>query len=162
MRFLPGARPARLVSLALVALALAAPVSAALYKWVDENGRTVYSDQPPAGNIKSEIVGGAPPPANPDAAKELANKEAEFRKRQTDKADEAKKADKAKTEAQKLAAFCAQTRAQASALRRADVAMYRFNEKGERVVLDEAARRAEAERLDALVKERNCPPAPPA
>ena len=35
--------------------------------------------------------------------------------------------------------------------------MYRLNEKGERVLMDEAAKRAEAERLDLLVKERNCP-----
>ena len=37
--------------------------------------------------------------------------------------------------------------------------MYRLNEKGERVAMDDAARKAEAERLEQLVKERNCPPA---
>jgi hypothetical protein len=154
----PAAVAARVLALSALAAALVAPMaSAALYKWVDANGRVVYSDQPPIGNVKSEIVGAAAPAANPDAVKELANKEAEFRKRQLDKQDEAKKSDKARAEAQKLASVCAQARAQASGLRRADVAMYRLNDKGERVLMDEAARRAEAERLDALVKERNCP-----
>lgn len=146
---------------ALLALALALPAQATLYKWVDANGRTVYSDQPPPGNVKSEVMGAAPPPANPDAAKELANREAEFRKRQQDRGDEAKKAEKSRGEAQKLAGFCTQARAQVAGLRKTDVTMYRLNEKGERVVMDEAGRRAEADKLEALIRERNCPPAAP-
>lgn len=146
-----------LVALAL-AMAVASPVAtAALYKWVDANGRTVYSDQPPLGNIKTEVVGAAAPASNPDAVKEMANKDAELKKRQSDKLEEAKKSEKARAEAQKLASLC--TQAQASGLRRADTAMYRLNEKGERVVMDEATRKAETERLDQFVKQRNCPPA---
>ncbi len=38
---------------------------AALYKWTDAQGRIVYSDQPPMGNVKSEQLRGPPPPANP-------------------------------------------------------------------------------------------------
>jgi Skp family chaperone for outer membrane proteins len=147
--------------LAMLALAIAAispGASAALYKWVDANGRTVYSDQPPI-NVKAEVVGAAAPASNPDAVKELANKDAELKKRQSDKLDEAKKSDKARAEAQKLAGLCTQARAQASGLRRADIAMYRLNEKGERVIMDDATRKAEADRLDQFVKERNCPPA---
>lgn len=143
-----------------VATALASSLaSAALYKWVDSNGRVVYSDQPPIGNVKSEIVGAAAPAANPDAVKELANKEAELRKRQGDRLDEAKKSEKARADAHKLASLCTQARTQAAGLRRTDVALYRLNEKGERVAMDEAMRKSEAERLEQLVKERNCPPA---
>jgi len=142
-----------------LAMAVASPgASAALYKWVDANGRVVYSDHPPI-NVKSEIVGAAAPPSNPDAVKELANKDAELKKRQSDRQDDAKKSEKARAEAQKLASLCTQARAQAAGLRRADVSMYRLNEKGERVVMDEATRKSEADRLDQLVKERNCPPA---
>ena len=89
----------RLLACAALAalLPLAAPPAvAALYKWVDANGRTVYSDQVPPG-VKAEQVGAAPPPANPNAAKDLANQDAEFRKRQMERADDAKKADKART-----------------------------------------------------------------
>ena len=72
--------------LACVAVAALLPVAApsahaALYKWADANGRTVYSDQVPPG-VKAELVGGAAPAANPDAVKEFANKAAEFRNEQ--------------------------------------------------------------------------------
>ena len=149
---------------ALAALAFAmmtaCPVaSAALYKWVDANGRVVYSDQPPMGNVKAELVGAAAPASNPDALKELANKDLELKKRQTDRQDDAKKSEKSRVDAQKLAGLCMQARAQAAGLRRADVAMYRLNEKGERVAMDEAMRKSEAERLEQLARERNCPPA---
>ena len=151
-------KPQLLLVLAALAATVAAPAAtAALYKWVDANGRTVYSDQPPTGNVKTEIVGAAAPSANPDAVKDMANKEAEFKKRQLDRQDVARKAEKDKTDAQRLANLCAQARTQASGLRRADVAMYRLNEKGERVAMDEAARRAEAERLETMIKERSCP-----
>ena len=54
----PRCRSARAASCAALALAiargLAAPASAALYKWTDANGRVVYSDQPPPGNVKIE------------------------------------------------------------------------------------------------------------
>jgi Domain of unknown function (DUF4124) len=147
-----------LAALAL-AIAVASPgASAALYKWVDANGRTVYSDQPPM-NVKAEVVGAAAPSANPDAVKEMAQKEAELKKRQSDRVDDAKKSDKARAEAQKLASLCTQARAQAAGLRRADVAMYRLNDKGERVFMEESLRKAEADRLDQLVKDQKCPPA---
>ena len=141
---------------ALLAVAVSPLATAALYKWTDANGRVVYSDQPPMG-VKSELVGAAAPPSNPDALKEMANKDAELRKRQSDRVEEANKSAKARADAQKLATFCTQARAQAQGMRRTDVAMYRLNEKGERVPMDEAARKAEAERLDAMVKEQKCP-----
>jgi hypothetical protein len=141
---------------ALVPLA-AAPATAALYKWVDANGRTVYSDQVPPG-VKAEPVGAAPPPANPNAVKDLANQDAEFRKRQLERADDTKKAEKSRTDNAKLATLCQQARGQIANLRAEQVVIYRLNEKGERVVMDEAARRAEIGRVEALMRERNCPP----
>jgi hypothetical protein len=137
---------------------VAAPMAdAALYKWVDANGRTVYSDQVPPG-VKAEPVSGAAPAANPNAVKELGNKEAEFRKRQLDLAEDGKKAEKARADAQKLAAGCAQARAQIVNLRNGDFAMYTLNDKGERVFLDDAGRKAEIGRLEQSMRERNCPP----
>ena len=158
-------RPARskaalLASMLLLLPAIAAgPAAAALYKWVDANGRVVYSDQPPTGNFKAEVVGGAPPPSNPNAVKEMHAKEAELKKRQLDRADDAKKAEAVRTDATKLSEFCRQARAQLAGLARTDMVVYRINEKGERVVFDEAARRAETERLEQIVKERKCPAA---
>ena len=84
------------VSLAfVVALGVVAfPAAAALYKWTDANGRVVYSDQPPNGNFKVEAINAPPPPANPNAVKELATKEAELQQKKMLRADEEAKAAK--------------------------------------------------------------------
>jgi hypothetical protein len=142
---------------AIATLVAAPPASAALYKWVDANGRVVYSDQPPMGNVKSEVVGGAAAPANPDAVKEMHGKEAEFRKRQLDRVDDAKKAEKGRLEAQRITAFCQQARSQVAGLGRMDMVMFRVTEKGERGAMDEAARRSEVVRLEQMMRERKCP-----
>lgn len=42
-----------LIALSLVAAAFAGSASAALYRYVDANGRVVYSDQPPPASAKS-------------------------------------------------------------------------------------------------------------
>jgi hypothetical protein len=146
------ARNPLLACAAIAALfSMAAPTAdAALYKWVDANGRTVYSDQVPPG-VKAEPVSGAAPAANPNALKE-------FRKRQLDRAEDGKKAEKARADAQKLATGCAQARAQIVNLRNGDFAMYTLNDKGERVFLDEAGRKAEIGRLEQSMRERSCPP----
>jgi len=144
---------------ALAALvAIAAPAAhATLYKWVDANGRTVYSDQVPPG-VKAEPVGAAPAPANPNAARDLANQDAELRKRQLDRAEDAKKAEKSRADNAKLGVLCQQARAQIVSLRADQMVIYRLNDKGERVVMDDAARRAEIGRVELMMRERNCPP----
>ena len=58
-------------AVAIACAVAAGSAGATLYKWTDANGRVVYSDQPPTGNVKVEIVGGAPPPDNPNAAREM-------------------------------------------------------------------------------------------
>ena len=70
-----------IVGVLVAAFFPAATGAAALYKWTDASGRIVYSDQPPPGNVKSEILKGPPPPANPNAVKDLANKELEYKQR---------------------------------------------------------------------------------
>lgn len=59
----------------LFALALSAPAPAAIYKWVDENGTTVYSNTPPenprlAKQAKVVVKDEAPTPASEAAARE--------------------------------------------------------------------------------------------
>ena len=90
---MPALRSVAAAVLAAGALALAGTSTAALYKWTDANGRVVYSDQPPTGNVKVETIQGPPPPSNPNAVKELAAKEAELKKRQMDSTEAAKKAE---------------------------------------------------------------------
>jgi Skp family chaperone for outer membrane proteins len=136
---------------------LAAPASAALYKWTDASGRIVYSDQPPAGNVKYETLGAPPPPANPNAARDLANKDAEFKKRQADQAEASSKAEKAGADAARQRNFCQQVKSQLAGLSQADVAMYRLDDKGQRVMMSDADRKDESAKLVRMARERNCP-----
>ena len=73
----------RLAICALAALAL--PAAAALYKWNDENGRVVYGDTPPPG-VKAERVNPVVTPADPNALRDLAAKDAQMNKRQLERA----------------------------------------------------------------------------
>ncbi|HTI46774.1 MAG TPA: DUF4124 domain-containing protein [Casimicrobiaceae bacterium] len=134
---------------------IALPAAAALYKWVDANGRTVYSDQPPNANVKVETVNGPPPPGNPNAAKELAQKDAELKKRQSDRAAVTAKAEKERAATEKRAEECTRVASALQQLSWGQVVIYRANEKGEQVPMDDAARAKERARLEAWQKE-NC------
>jgi Skp family chaperone for outer membrane proteins len=51
----------RMVLVAVLAVLPAAAALAEMYKWVDENGETHYTQSPPPGDIKAETI--KPPPA---------------------------------------------------------------------------------------------------
>lgn len=77
-------RSAWLVLAAL--LALSAPASAAIYKWIDETGRTVYSNRAPASATLAKeariVVEDEAPPSPADAARADADRrERELRER---------------------------------------------------------------------------------
>ena len=147
--------PALLV-IAVMSTACAGPAAAALYKWTDAQGRVVYSDQPPSGNVKSEQLRAAPPSANPNAAKELAQREAEFRKRQADNAEAAAKSAKEQVSNAQRAEACSQARAQVKQLAESQLAIIRYNDKGEREVMDEDARGKERAKLNAFMRDNKC------
>jgi hypothetical protein len=152
--------PSRIGPLACVAagvLMLAFPAAATLYKWTDANGRVVYSDQPPPGKTEVKTLQGPPPPANPAAAKELATKELEYKQRQLDIAKASEKADKDRAAAKDLTESCMQVKGSLDQLGSDQFALYRVNEKGERVPMDDTARRAERDRLVKWMKESKCP-----
>ena len=141
--------------LALLALA-ALPAHAAMYKWTDANGRVIYSDQPPTtGNYNVESVSAPPPPANPNAARELASKEAELKQKKMLRADDEAKVAKARVEADKKRDQCGKVRGQVAMQSDQNLLMYRANEKGQQVYMDDAARRKEREQLEAWIRE-NC------
>jgi Skp family chaperone for outer membrane proteins len=141
----------------VLAAACASTVSAALYKWTDAQGRVVYSDQPPATSVKTEQLRAPPPAANPDAAKELAQREADFRKRHADEAKSAEKAQKERADTAKLAEACSQARGQLRQLDQTQVAVVRFNDKGEREILGEDARNRERAKVNAFIRDSKCP-----
>ena len=140
------------LALAFGVLIVAVPAAGALYKWTDANGRVVYSDQPPPGDVKTEIVRPAPPPANPAAVKDNANRDAELKQRQAQRVEQEKKAEKTRADAAKKEEFCTEARGQLKALE-TDFPLYKFNEKGEPVYMDDAGRKKEREKLQSRVRE---------
>lgn len=145
------------LTVVLIVAGSATPAAAALYKWTDAQGRVVYSDQPPNADVKTEQLRGAPPPANPNAAKELAQREAEFKKRQADTAKAEAKETKDRANAAQLAESCAQAKSELKTLAETQIAIYRYNEKGEREVMDDDARGRERAKLNTWMRDNKCP-----
>ena len=131
------------------------PAWAATYRWTDANGRVVYSDQRPPGDIKVDTIAGPPPPTNPNAAKDLAGKEAEGKKQEKDAAASAKKAAQQRADAEKRSSDCREARAEITRLTADQVLLYRINEKGETVFMNDTDRRQRRETLENYVK-ANC------
>lgn len=137
----------------------AQPAHAALYKWTDANGRVVYSDIPPTGDVKTERVSGASPPANPNAVKDMISQETDLKKRQMQRTEDAVKAEKARSDAARREEMCNQARGQQKALEMENVQHVRINERGERVVMDAAMRRQERDKVEAFLRAQ-CPSQP--
>ena len=140
---------------ALACAALAAPVSAATYKWTDANGRVVYSDIPPQGNVKYETVGVAAAPANVKAVQDLAAREVALKKRQAEAADKDKKDEEKRAEVAKLTEQCDRAQANVRNLAAEQIPMMRYNEKGEAFYLDDATRRRERTEIETWMRQ-NC------
>jgi len=79
----------RIIVLA-IACALAPLASAQLYKYVDKNGKTVYTDQPPP-EAEAKPMANVPPPAAP--SKSYVERDKELQKGRDKAKDDAKKAD---------------------------------------------------------------------
>ena len=140
-------------ALAACAVAAAVPAAAALYKWTDANGRVVYSDQPPSANVKTETIAGPAPAANPNAMKEMAQKDADLRKRATERTEAAAKAEKDRTAKEQRAEECTRMANTIKQLSSTQFTIYRANDKGEQEEMDAAAKQRERARLEGLQKE---------
>ena len=124
-------------------------------------GTLHYSLTPPAilHNSPASVStqpGTAPPAENPNAAKELAKREADFHKHQTEAAEAAAKSGKERTSSAQQAESCAQAKGQLKQLAESQLAIYRYNEKGEREVMDEDARGRERAKLNAWLRDNKC------
>jgi len=140
------------VALALCAGLASGGAAAATYKWTDANGHVVYSDQPPPGNVKSEMIGPAAPPSNPNAVKDMAQKDLELQKRQKDRTDADVKAEKARQGSAQRRDLCLVVRGHLKDMREGKP-VFRYDASGARVILDEKERAAEmAKELDAEKK----------
>lgn len=131
-------------------------ITGEIYQWKDKSGQTVYSDNPPAGNVPARTIrGGAAveTPSAPEAAtpgKSLPDREVEARKRQAEQADKQAKSDKETADAAARKQNCETARNQLTALESGQ-RVSRFNAQGEREYLDDAQRAAEVERTQKIV-----------
>ena len=142
---------------AFVALATTAS-HAILCKWTDENGRVAYGDQPPPG-AKPEKLNASIGPADPNAVRDMASKDAEIKKRQQQRADEAAKTAKDESDGKKKLDQCVQARGRIKTLRN-DTAVYRYNEKGEKVFYEASDRERAILDNQKLMRDLNCPALP--
>jgi hypothetical protein len=101
-----------------IALALSTSAFAQLYKYVDKDGKTVYSDQPPVNldskqmNIQSRpgSTAGAPVTTPAAAPKTALDRDRELQKGRDEARDRAKKSDESAKQAQAQEQACAQAK----------------------------------------------------
>jgi hypothetical protein len=155
----------------LLALACALPVlSLAQWQWIDKDGRKVFSDQSPPADIPAKNILRRPgskamqaPPAEPPAAAsqparaaasapKLAGKDKELQEKK--KLAEAAEAEKKKAKEEEIAKARADNCARAKRSKAtfdSGVRVSITNDKGEREIMDDAARASETKRLEGII-----------
>jgi type IV secretory pathway VirB10-like protein len=168
----------------LLCLAVCVPVVAgAQWRWLDKNGRTVFSDQPPPQDIPvANIVGqprasarkapasdpaaaasaasaAAAPPKPPASAAKLSGRDKDLmeKKKQAEAAEAEKRSAQVEELAKARAENCARAK-RSKATFDSGARVARTNEKGEREYLDDAGRAAEVKRLEGVIAS-DCKPA---
>ena len=167
-------------------LALFGAVAAqAQWQWIDKDGRNVFSDRPPTSDVleknilkrpggqraaavaaapdaaagppqgaASSAAGGSAAPGNVPKLSSV-DKELEEKKKKTADAEAAKRKADEERVAKAKADNCARAR-QAKATIDSGVRIARTNDKGEREVMEDAARAAEAKRVQGVITS-DCP-----
>ena len=134
---------------------------AQVYKCVDGSGKTVYSQSPCQGGAKSAAIRQAVPPVPAGAAtsaaaaksagpKSTAEQELEFRKRRSEEAETAKKAQDKAGEDQSKAENCRSAKTSLASLE-SGARQARTNENGERYFLEDGQISQEKERARKAV-----------
>lgn len=141
--------------LVAVLLALAPAAQAAIYKWVDEDGNVHYGERPPLPDATPLAIPNQPEKARPGAERERLERQKRMlegyaRKR----AEERRQREEAARKAEQRKRACIEARDKFQAFERARY-LYRLDENGERVVLNEEERAARMEKLRDRIR-RNC------
>ncbi|HWH74289.1 MAG TPA: DUF4124 domain-containing protein [Methylibium sp.] len=158
---------------ALLVLACAStPLALAQWQWVDKDGRKVFSDQPPPASVPADKIlkrpGSRPavaaePEAAPAAPKAAAasapkvtgkDKELEDKRKAVAAAEAEKKRQHEEEVAKARSENCTRAK-QAKATIDSGVRLTVTNAKGEREIMDDAARAAETKRLQVVI-DRDC------
>jgi hypothetical protein len=134
-----------------VALAAAPLAVAQLYKYVDKDGKTVYTDQPPVNAETKQLkVPVAPAATAPAPAKTALEKDKELEKGRKDTREATKKADETAQRAQEAEEKCATATGNYKQWE-AGGRFTKRTESGERVFMDEADQAAEKEKARVIM-----------
>ena len=138
--------------LLFVLLVLAsANAGAGLNKWVDEHGKTHYSDQPPPIGIEAAPVRAAPSPAGaPAAPKSYTEREAELKKARQSQNEAAEKAALEQSNAEIEKANCVSARQTLHSLQQ-DGRIAEYDENGERRYLDDNERQRRTDKAQSEI-----------
>jgi len=139
-----------------LALALSPAAFAQLYKYTDKDGKTVYTDQPPANAESKPIrVQTAPPAAAPSTAaqsKTALDKDKELDKGRKEAAEKSKKAEQAAKREADNEQRCADARSNYE-LYESGGRIAKRNAQGERVFLEQTEIDAEKQKARAVMDE---------
>lgn len=154
-------KPARAGFFAVSTLALllaALPADAEIYKWKDAQGRVHFSDQPPergAADVLKQRDHSAAEAAGALERKAHQDKENQARLKEALAKEEARKQQEAEAEAKRRQDNCRRAQANLDTLARPHSRMIRQDAQGNRVLLDDAGRQAEADKARREMAE-NC------
>lgn len=138
----------RIIVIAL-ACAFAPFATAQLYKSVGPDGKTVYSDQPPANTEAKQIT---VQPSAPPAQKSAVERDKEAEKNRIQAREKAKKAEETARNNELNESRCAQAKVEYQTFV-AGGRLAKVNEKGERVLMGDAEIESEKERARAVMEE---------
>ena len=143
------------LAIAVTALLIGTSASAGVCSWKDKDGKTVFSDKPPTGAVTNSTCSGSSAPSAASAApKTTADKDLDFKKRQTDAQDKAAKDEKEQAEAADKKANCEKARQYLRTLESGERIGLR-DDKGERYFMEDAQREQETAKTREFVKS-NC------
>ena len=152
----------------LIAIGISCAPAFGQWQWLDASGRKVYSDRPPPAEVPEKNIlrrpgqvrptsEAAEPPAPASAGTKPAGGAAaaaedplEKKKKEAEAAEAAKKKAEEEKQRQLKADNCKRAKAAKAALT-SGMRMARINDKGEREILDDAARAAELKRIDEAI-----------
>jgi hypothetical protein len=145
--------------LLVVLVLLGGNVYAGITKWVDDKGEVHYSEQAPKNANKVEHLqfkdsGGIPPADNPYGKKSAKEMEGDFQRGKAARNNAAKKEEQSRANAEAKQANCINARNNFATLQQGR-RMFKMDENGERVYLDDNQRQQQLDAAQQAVSQ-NC------